>query len=503
MSEAHKKSVHVMSGDRGNGLVFKISKFKSIQQRGAIAIMTIVLLPVLIGFLGLAIELGRIYNRKVEMQSVADAMAISAAKKLNGTSSGIDDAIEAARVVVESGDVTTTRPRYQYNRLMNFSETAIQFAKSLDGGGWMSAQAAKLSPAHVAYVKVDTNGLNSDYGKVALVFMKILGNFEPLYISHATVAGRPYIKLMPFAICAMSRSASEPFKDRTSSGLVELTEYGFRRGISYNIMKLSPNTTAGVSYTVDPVGLPPKGGNFSTDIIASAVCTGKVGLPKVVGQTVNLQKNFPFSQFVGHLNSRFDLPSGPCNSTAAPPDSNVKQFTYASNNWMTNPGRQVAKESTSPSRIETVADLVPPTGQTSGSYGPLWTFAQAVPWSSYTAGGIEPSQGYLPFDATSTTWNSLYANNPGLASYPKDAKGAYRSPYFTQVNGPPTNYPGVPFRRVLNVPLLECLAPDSPGKVVAIGRFFMTVQADTNGIYAEFAGVTLNDELSSAVELMQ
>jgi len=503
MREADKKSAYVMP-DRARGRsVLKIHKIKSTRQRGAIAIMTALLLPVLIGVLALAIELGRIYNRKVEMQSVADAIAISAAKKLNGTSSGIDDAIEAARFVVESGDAATTRPRYEYKRLMNFSETAIQFAKSLDGGGWMNAQAAKLSPAGIAYVKVDTSGLNSDYGKVDLILIKVLGNFEPVYISHTTVAGRPHIKLMPFAICAMSRNASEPFKERTTNGLVELTEYGFRRGISYNIMKLSPNTTAGVSYTLDPVSLPPKGGNFSTDIIASSVCTGTVGLQKVVGETVNLQKNFPFSQFVAHLNSRFDLPSGPCNSTAAPPDSNVKQFTYASNNWMTSPGRQVAKESISSNRIETVADLVPPAAQTSGTYGPLWTFAQAVPWSSYTAGGIEPPQGYLPFDATSAIWNSLYATNPGLASYPKDSTGAYRSPYFTQVNGPPTNYPGVQFRRVLNVPLLECLAPDSPGKVVAIGRFFMTVQADTSGIYAEFAGVTLHEELSNAVELMR
>jgi hypothetical protein len=503
MRKADKKSVHVMHDRRGGLSFFKIPKFRSIQQRGAIGIMTALLLPVLLGFLALSIELGRIYNRKVEMQSVADAIAISAAKKLNGTSAGLDDAIEAARFVVESGDATTTRPRYEYKRLMNFSETAIQFAKSLDGGGWMSAQAAKLSPAGVAYVKVDTNGLNSNYGKVGLILIRILGNFAPVYISHTTVAGRPYIKLMPFAICAMSRNPAEPFKERTTSGLVELTEYGFRRGISYNIMKLSPNTAAGVSYTVDPVSLPPKSGSFSTDIIASSVCTGKVGLPKVVGETLNLQKNFPFAQFAAHLNSRFDLPSGPCNSTAAPPDSNVKQFTYASNNWMTSPGRQVAKESISSSRIETVADLVPPAAQTSGNYGPLWTFAQAVPWSSYTAGGIEPPQGYLPFDATSGTWNSLYATNPGLSSYPKDSTGAYRSPYFIQVSGPPTNYPGVQFRRVLNVPLLECPAPDSPGKVVAIGRFFMTVPADTNGIYAEFAGVTLHEDLSNTVELMQ
>jgi hypothetical protein len=69
------------------------------------------------------------------------------------------------------------------------------------------------------------------------------------------------------------------------------------------------------------------------------------------------------------------------------------------------------------------------------------------------------------------------------------------------VTAPSTNFPGVPLRRVLNVPLLECPAAGTPGKVVAIGRFFMTVPADSKGIYAEFAGVTLQEEISGSVEL--
>jgi hypothetical protein len=54
---------------------------------------------------------------------------------------------------------------------------------------------------------------------------------------------------------------------------------------------------------------------------------------------------------------------------------------------------------------------------------------------------------------------------------------------------------------VLNVPLLSCPAPGSPGVVVAIGRFFMTKLADASGIYAEFAGASSQEEMSGPVEL--
>jgi Flp pilus assembly protein TadG len=478
-----------------------------LRQRGAIAIMTALLLPVLIGIVALAIELGRIYNRKAEMQSVADAIAISAAKKLNGTSTGIDDALAAAHDVVESGDATTTKPRYQYGRTMTFSEGAIQFAKAADGGagGWMNVQQAKASASGIAYVRVNTDGLGSVYGTVDLLLMRVLANFDSVGISHTTIAGRQRIKLMPFAICEMSKDTAQPFKERlTSAGLSELTEYGFRRGVGYNLMRLSPYTGSPVIYTVDPISLPPKSGSFTATEIAPYMCTGTVELPKVIGEKINVQADFKVGPFVGHLNSRFDLSGNPCNPTAAPPDSNTKQFTYATNNWMTNPGRQVAKEVVSASRIDTVADVDPPAAQTSGYYGPLWTFARAVQWTDYKSGETEPAQGYLPFDATSSVWNSLYATAPGLGTYPTDAKtGTYLPPYFAQVTVPPTNYPGVQFRRVLNVPLLECSAAGTTGKVVAIGRFFMTVPADANGIYTEFAGVMIHEEIANAVELLQ
>jgi len=63
---------------------------------GAIAIMTPFVLLLMIAMLGMALDLSRGYNRKIELQNVADAAALAAAAALDGTSAGIDRAITAA-----------------------------------------------------------------------------------------------------------------------------------------------------------------------------------------------------------------------------------------------------------------------------------------------------------------------------------------------------------------------------------------------------------------------
>jgi len=58
-------------------------------QRGAFAAMTMLLILVICGFCGFAIDLGRMYNRKVELQTVADTIALAAARELDGTTAGV------------------------------------------------------------------------------------------------------------------------------------------------------------------------------------------------------------------------------------------------------------------------------------------------------------------------------------------------------------------------------------------------------------------------------
>jgi Flp pilus assembly protein TadG len=62
------------------------------KKRGFILLVTAVSLVVLVGVLGLAVDLGRVYIVKNEGQAFADIAAIAAARKLDGKSSGIDNA---------------------------------------------------------------------------------------------------------------------------------------------------------------------------------------------------------------------------------------------------------------------------------------------------------------------------------------------------------------------------------------------------------------------------
>lgn len=62
----------------------------------------VILVPVLLGMMGFAIDLGRIYLVRGELNQAANAMALAAAAKLNGTTGALDLADAAARVTLDN-----------------------------------------------------------------------------------------------------------------------------------------------------------------------------------------------------------------------------------------------------------------------------------------------------------------------------------------------------------------------------------------------------------------
>jgi hypothetical protein len=475
------------------------------EQKGAVAVMFSASLVVIIGFFGLALDLSRVYNRKVEMQGVADTIAVAAAQKLNGRASGISDALTAAQEIMRD---TNYRPRYNYTQTMDWSDAAIKFGRSVNGSTvWVDAGEAADSPDELIYVKVDTNALDPAYGQVDMLFMPVLSaTLTSVSVGHAAVAGKSRLNVTPLAICAMS---SDRKASRTNSpGFDELVEYGFRRGVSYDLMNLNSNGSGPAHFLVDPIAKPGSGSspsNFTLPTVGPYVCTGSVALPKVIDTSVSVQSGFPLPLLYNHLNSRFDLYNGgACDPNAAPPDTNVRQYPAATVGWMSpKPTLQRAKPYTlDPTRLQTIADLPWPNIQVPGEYGPLWAYARAVPWSS--AGQAEPVSGYTPFAATAAVWASLYASGPGMSGYPA---GATATPYaaggsFSQVPSA-AHRPGIKNRRVLNIPLLACPVSGSEATVVGIGRFFMTVPADANIISAEFAGLASERQIGGPVEISQ
>ena len=474
------------------------------RQNGAVAVMFAASLVTIIGFFGLALDLSRIYNRKVEMQGTADTIALAAAQKLNGKSNGISNALAAAQDIMQVGNY---RPRYNYTQTMNWSDAAIKFGRSVNGSTvWLDAAEAASSPNDVIYVKVDTNALDAAYTRVDMMFMPVVSSaLTSVSVGHAAVAGRRRLNVTPLAICAMADARQAPRTNQ--AGNTELVEYGFRRGVSYDLMKLIRNGST--NFLVDPIAKPGAGSspsNFALSTVGRYVCTGTVALPKVSDASVSVQAGFPLPLLFNHLNSRFDLYNGACNPNAAPPDTNVKQYTAAPTiaiGWMSPiPTLQNAKPApVDGTRFQTIADI--PSGtQPAGQYGPLWAYARAVPGAA--VGLSEPAAGYTPFPATQTIWNALYPTGQVLSGYPV---GATATPYsvggaFAQVPSI-AHRPGIKNRRVLNIPLLVCPVSGSVATVLGIGKFFMTVPADANIISAEFAGLASDHQLGGPVEIIQ
>jgi hypothetical protein len=470
--------------------------------------MSAVLLILLIGCFALAIDLSRIHNRRAEMHSLANSVALASAKHLNGTKPGIDAALAAAKNLVEN---RANGPAYGYGIRMNWSNDAITFGTTRNGGsGWKSHTDALTAPVGVRYAKVDTGELDPDYGTVDLLFARIIApSLSAVGIRHTAVAGKERLHVTPLGICAMSPDPQSKRASLSDAIYDELLEYGFRRGVSYDLMKLNPAGTTSATFQIDPVKL--AGGvsadaHFSDAMYSPYICSGTMAVSSVTGARVNVKSTFPIDQYYTQLNSRFDPYTGSCDVHTSPPDTNVKQYTFGGIGWMTLKAtvQSALKDPASTSRLQTVADVGPPNHAAAADYGALWTFARAVPWSSYLdKGAPEPPEGYVPFEATNAVWRALYGTNADVANYPLTAPYFRTSGSAYYVAPTSTRKPGTSNRRILNIPLLACPVTSSEADVLAIGKFLLTVPATSAAIHAEFGGITTDDQVSSMVEIYQ
>ena len=458
---------------------------------GAVAIITAFVIIIMIGMFGMALDLSRSYNRKAELQKAADAAALAAASTLDGTPEGIDKAVAEAEQTAEYST-------FAYNTdSVSWSRSALTFGTSADGdsGSWMDAAAAKASPSKIFFARVDTSALDPRHGRVKNFLIPVLSSaLAESNVAAAAVAGRDSINVLPLAICANSNTKA------TGLPSGELVEYGFRRGVSYNLMNLNPLGRSPENFLVNPVAAPGTVGTAmkdKLDIVASFICTGKMAIPTLQGGDVTVERGFPIDSLYVYLNSRFGQYTLPCQASTAPADPNVTSFDLANTKWMKNtPDGLSATPLMAPTDpLLTVADKPP--AQVKTAYGPLWSYAKAAKFSSYTANnGVEPAGGYSTFSATVTDWGLLYTPAPEPSSYPST------TPY--QSGGGTAKYKLGRNTRVLHVPLLHCSAStaiSTTASVLGIAKFFMTVPATSSALYAEFAGMNTESALGANVRL--
>jgi hypothetical protein len=333
-------------------------------------------------------------------------------------------------------------------------------------------------------------------------------------IAVTAVAGRSTIDVAPLAVCALSNTEAAQRANPGPPANVELVQYGFRRGVAYDLMQLNPGGTGAENFVIDPFSPPGVAGaaaNLAAGLVGPYVCTGQLAMPRVTGGALTVGRPFPLASLFNQFNSRFDQYTGAlCSYAAAPPDTNIRQYTFGAAGsgtpWMSvAPAGQVAQASTASGKLWTVADPLPqPAGTTGPMYGPLWAYARAVPYSSYVAGAAEPAAGYTPF-ATSA-WSTLYGPGAPTAavSYPVGSSTPYKATNGTNFLAPPLARKGVAGRRVLNVALLSCPVPAgalATATVLGIGKFLMTVPATATAVRVEFGGLVAEQSLGGAVEL--
>lgn len=125
---------------------------------------------VLIGSVGLAVDLGRMYITKGEAQTFADSAALAAVLELDATSAGFD----RARTAV------TSNPNRNSFGTTQFTGTTVEFATAA-AGPWLAAPG---SSAGYAFVRVNATAA------VPLYFLAIAANKTQTDVVATAVAGQ-------------------------------------------------------------------------------------------------------------------------------------------------------------------------------------------------------------------------------------------------------------------------------------------------------------------------
>lgn len=98
-------------------------------QSGAIAIIVALSIAVLIGFVGLALDLGKLYITKTELQNSGDACALAASRELTGTNANQLEIAEAAGITTGASN----RVLFQGEAVTLAVNDSVAFSQTLNG----------------------------------------------------------------------------------------------------------------------------------------------------------------------------------------------------------------------------------------------------------------------------------------------------------------------------------------------------------------------------------
>ena len=205
---------------------------------GFVLIATAVCLPVIVGMLGLTVDVGRLYIVKTELQSYADSAAIAAAYELNGTSQGITNAITVAQSGSNGG---TSINRWNFGT-QTLNTPQVAFAQTF-GGSYTSSPA---SGTNYLFAQVTASEA------VNLYFLPIFPNVSAnRTVSATAIAGQGVRSSLGDGLSPFSPDAHNPIDPN----------FGFVAGTQYTLKWAPPGQRKNGNKCGGDLGFTPGGGS--------------------------------------------------------------------------------------------------------------------------------------------------------------------------------------------------------------------------------------------------
>ncbi|WP_084630960.1 pilus assembly protein TadG-related protein [Mesorhizobium sp. LSJC285A00] len=421
-------------------------------QRGIAMILVAIMLPVLVGFALLAIDMSRAYGLHNDLQKGVDALALATAAELDGRSDSITRANLAASTLLTEqktkfstvGDHTLALSDVTIRYLTGIpaSDDTRLDASGVDSNGvtWASTDPKAVS---FSLVTVNASGLTDGAGAFATIFpASFIGSNDTMDIRPQAVAGfkQSICETIPLFMC-------NPFetKDPSTSKTIQ---QAFASGDTY-----------GREFRILKAGNSPGPGNFglldnNLTSLRDAIAMGTAGTC-YSRDAITTKTGVTLGSVNTGLNTRFDLYSGSLSK-------NMKDWAYR-------PSSNVRKgQKTGCTKYDPVVDNtalpLPPGTNYVDANGMSDKIAAQNFWTSYWSVNHGTAYPNVPSATNPTGSKTAPASRYDVYQY-EISKGLVgdKSKAPTKETGTPSCYKGDnptpdPDRRLLNMAIVDCYA---------------------------------------------
>lgn len=289
------------------------------QQRGAVAIIVGISIVALIGFVGLALDLGKLFIAKTELQNSSDACALAASRELTGANANQLEIAEAAGMTTGA----VNRVIFQGEAVVLYVNDSVTFSREYNGPYLAKNAIVPTEALAMKYVRCTVSRAG-----IANWFIQVLNVLPGIDIGSQTVVSTAVASLAPAQTnCAIPVGLCTI--DADGNPLAGKPEGTWLEGV------IGPPGSGGLTGNFKWIDFTPPAGGAS-ELASILKGSGACNIPSIgaeVGQPGNV------ASLADDWNSRFGIYKGSTNPPPEPggavPDYTGYAYTDAAGSWPT------------------------------------------------------------------------------------------------------------------------------------------------------------------------